>query len=105
MKIIKVMETKWDINVLYENATSKAKRGLLGYMIKTGRSDDLIFGGAFALLRDIESCHGIYRLKIQSANHREIIAIAEVAQNGGFDKFAISKMEIKHISSMLNQIM
>ena len=104
MKTIKVMETKWDVLPLYEAATTKARRGLLGYMIKTGRSDDLIFGGAFSLLRDIEECHGLYRLKLYG-NYKEIAYITEVAQNGGFDKFAISKMEIKRITNMLNDIM
>ena len=104
MKTIKVMETKWDILPLYQAAITKASRGLLGYMIKTGRSDDLIFGGAFSLLREIESCHGLYRLKLHG-NYKEIIYITEIAQNGGFDKFAISKTEIKRITNMLGDIM
>lgn len=105
MKIIKVMETKWDINELYAKANTKNLRGLLGYMIKTGRSDDLTFGGAFSLLREIEECREIYRLKIHAKNHREIIAITEVAQNGGFDRFAISKKEIRTMFKMLSEIM
>ena len=104
MKTIKVMETKWDVLPLYEAATTKARRGLLGYMIKTGRSDDLIFGGAFSLLMEIENCPGLYRLKLYG-NYKEIAYITEVAQNGGFDKFAISKSEIKRITNMLNDIM
>ena len=108
MTIIHVSEMGWDIKSLYSNADTKAKRGLMGYMMRTGRSDDLVFGGAFALVRDIEaySCHGnVYKLSICSPRAKEIIAIAETAMAGGFDKFAFSKREIRRIGRRINDIL
>lgn len=97
MKLIYVMETKWDIENLYASATTKAQRSLLGYMIKTGRSDDLIFGGAFAMLRDVENCATLYRLTINTNHYKDIIKIAQEAKQGTFRRFAFSKREIRHI--------
>lgn len=107
MKTIIVMDTYWDIKMLYrEAAQSKARRGLFGYMLKTGRTENAVFGGAFRLICDIESVpkHNTYRLHVESENGKEIIAAAEIAMAGGFDHFAISAREIKRTCRNLKDI-
>ena len=104
MKTIKVMETKWDIDSLYTNATTKSLRGLLGYMVKSGRTEDYVFGGAFSLLREIEDCRGIYRLKFENRDCKELVTIAEIAKSGGFRKFKISKRQIRRTLKMLKEM-
>ena len=98
MKKIKVFETYYDVATLYSEADkSRARRALFGYMLKTGRPDNPIFGGAFHLLVDLEgvSEHETYKLVIGSNRAREIIALAEAARAGAFDQFALSAREIK----------
>lgn len=107
MKSISVMDTYWDLKRLYqEAAASKARRGLFGYMLKTGRTDNTIFGGAFKLVCDLEDVpkHSAYKLKIESASGKEIIAAAEVALAGGFDQFAPPIKEIKKTCRALKNI-
>lgn len=107
MKTVKVMECGWDLKFLYREAIrTKPRRGLFGYMLRTGRCDNLTFGGAFYLLQQLESVWGkeAYNLKLESAVAKEIIAIAEVALAGGFDKFAPSKREMANTIKALDGI-
>lgn len=108
MKIINVTECGYNIKCLYEKANSPARRALMGYMIKTGRSDDLTFGGAFALLEELEGLgKEVYKLSIGTSSEKakEIIAIVEVAQAGGFNKFAMSKTEIRKTSKRIKELL
>lgn len=107
MRTIYINETGWDLHLLYRNAIrTKARRGLFGYMLRTGRVDNLIFGGAFQLIMELEPVWGkeAYHLKSETSHAREIIAVAEVALAGGFDKFALSKREMKNTIRALDEI-
>ena len=107
MKRITVMDTYWDIKMLYrEAAQSKARRGLFGYMLRTGKMENAVFGGAFRLICDLESVpkHSAYRLRVETANGKEIIAAAELAMAGGFDRFALPAREIKRTCRNLKDI-
>lgn len=107
MKTICINETGWDLHLLYREAIqTKARRGLFGYMLRTGRTDNLIFGGAFHLLKQLEPVWGkeAYSLRSETPAARDIIAVAEVALAGGFDKFALSKREMRNTIRALDGI-
>lgn len=108
MKIIEVIPTGYDIRCLYRAATTAAHRELLGYMLQTGRTDNLILGGAFRLLTELHSLSDAetYKFTWDSENTAmEIIAFAEAAQARVFRKFAISKKDVKRSSKNLSLIM
>ncbi len=107
MKTITINEVGWDLHLLYREAIqTKARRGLFGYMLRTGRADNLIFGGAFQLLRQLEPVWGkeAYSLRSETAAAREIIAVTEVALAGGFDRFALSRREMQRTIKALADI-
>lgn len=109
MKTVKVQESGWDLKFLYKEAIqTKARRGLFGYMLRTGRCDNTVLGGAFYLLRQLESVWGkeAYTLKMETneATAREIIAVAEFAMAGGFDQFAPSRREMSRTIKALDGI-
>lgn len=98
MKIIRVMETGNNIHYLYEHAETPNQRALLGYIIRKGYTDDLVLGGAFHLLREIERANAhnvVYRLSVESQYGREIIEYAELAQQGAFNRFTLSAREVR----------
>ena len=98
MKIIRVMETGSNIHYLYEHAKTPNQRALLGYIIRKGYSDDLVFGGAFHLLREIERAKAkniVYKLSIETPYGRQIIECAELAQQGAFNRFTLSAREVR----------
>lgn len=110
MKIIKVADTVYDIRTFYKNARTPAQRALLGYIIKGGFAHDPIFGGAFALLCDVELCKNnkrIYKLitepDVPLKVEKQIIYIAEAAMNGEWDEFALNEREINYISRRLSE--
>lgn len=97
MKIIRVMETGNDIRCLYRQATTPNQRALLGYMVRKGRTDDTILGGALHLLREIEAAERnrvVYHLSIETPYARRIIEWVELTQFGALDRFALSKHEV-----------
>lgn len=100
MKIINVHQLYCDPKSLYKKANTKSQRALLGYMAKGGFIRDPIYGGAFKLLKEIESCDGIYVLETEEKSKitMEIISIAEAAMKGMWDEFAFTEREIKIIS-------
>lgn len=109
MKTIKVMPTAYNIKSLYRNAVTVEQRELLGYMIRTGRTDNAILGGAFCLLGELNEITKTETYAFDLKNEevaREIIAIAEAARARVFKKFGISKREVrktsKNISNILN---
>lgn len=110
MKIIKVMETRYDLSCLYKAAAdTKARRGLFGYMLQTGRTDNTVLGGAFALLCDIENVKRrgeLYKLRYECGptSAKEMVSICEVALAGGFDSFAMSASDIRRTSKKIQQI-
>ena len=96
MKNIKVMATVYNLSELYKvSSKSKARRGLFGYMLHTARPDNQVCGGAMRLVEDLESVgSNLYKLNLVDKYGKEIVAVAEVALAGGFNKFALSKKEI-----------
>ena len=99
MNTIIVTEGAWSLRTLYLSANTPSKRALVGYMLKTRRADDMVYGGALYLLRDIETCKGIYYLKPECEMHKakQIIHITEMALAGQYNRFALSKREIRKI--------
>lgn len=98
-KII-ITATPWDTKSLYQESTSPALRALLGYMVKTGNTNDVILGGAFSLIRAIEMCNGkLYRLvsSLPKEQANEIVMVAEGAMAGNLKGFAFTQREIKKI--------
>ncbi len=106
MKPIKVKQIYYNINGFYRKANTKTQRALLGYIIKAGLADDPIYGGAFNLVREIESCVGIYVLETKElpGTAMEIIKIAENAILGLYDDFAFSEREINTIIAQLGNL-
>ena len=95
---IKVYDAIYDTMSIYKNANTSAQRALAGYIIKSGRTGDPIFGGAFALLQNIEYCNAnreIYKLypMVDKETEKKIIHVAQIAMDGKFDKFIISEKE------------
>lgn len=100
MKTIKANRLYCEPYSLYKKANTKSTRALLGYMAKGGFIRDPIYVGAFKLIREIESCDGIYVLETEEKPKvtMEIINIAESAMKGMWDDFAFTEREIKTIS-------
>lgn len=100
MKIINVHQLYCDPQSIYKKANTKTQRALLGYMAKGGFIRDPIYGGAFKLVKEIESHAGIYVIQTEEnpKTTMEIIKIAEAAMLGMWDDFAFTEREIKTIS-------
>ena len=100
MTPVKANRLYYDPKVLYKKANTKSQRALLGYMAKAGFMGDPIYGGAFRLLNEIESCTGVYGIQSDERDKvaMEIINIADAAMHGLWDDFAFSEREIKTIS-------
>ena len=99
MKNIKVVEIQYDLKSMYRKADTYAERGLLGFMIKAGLTNDTIFGGAFNVLHLVENCRGLYKLLPycdNKENERKILHIVEKALDGEWDDLAISKKDITY---------
>jgi hypothetical protein len=108
MKTITINAIPWDVKSLYQESSTPTRRALLGYMLKTGNTNDATLGGAFSLIRDIEMRNGkLYRIvsQVSHKQEKEIISIAETAMAGGLKSFALTKREIKstlrHISDFI----
>ena len=106
MKNIKVHQHYYDIQALYKKANTKTQRSLLGYMVKGGFASDPIYGGAFALVSEIEKYAGIYILgsKEDPKTTMQIIGIAEDAMLGKWDDLAFSEREINTILIQLGNL-
>lgn len=109
MKIIKVYDTIYDIDLLYKETKTKAQRALFGFMLKTGVVNNATFCGAFRILKVIEHQNAnkkIYKLicdkSCTQAEERKIYTIAECALRGDLDGFAISKREISTTLKRMN---
>ena len=100
MKVVNANQLYYAPEALYKKANTKSLRALLGYMAKGGFIRDPIYGGAFRLLKEIESCDGIYIIQSNEKSKvaMEIINIADAAMHGLWDDFAFSEREIKTIS-------
>ena len=98
MITIRVMETAMPIRTIYHNATTPNQRALLGYIIRKGYTEDYVALGALHLLGEIEKANKnkvLYQLSLESPYAEYIIECCELAQNGAFNDFALSPMEVK----------
>ena len=89
---------------MYERATTKKQRALLGYMIKTGYANEPVFKSAFRLLCKIEKCKGVYILvrSIDTRTYDAIINIVDAAMHGQYDAFALTERDIGKILQQIN---
>ena len=106
MKTITVQQHYYAIEALYSKAKTKSQKAILGYMVKAGLANDAVYGGAFHLVREIESYHGIYILSTNedAKTTKEIIRIAESAMAGLWDEFTFSEREISTILIQLGNL-
>jgi hypothetical protein len=106
MKTVEVKKVYYNIVSLYKKANTKSQRALLGYIVKAGHANNPVYGGAFNLVRDIESVAGIYALHSNEPNDTvtEIVHIAESAMLGMWDDFAFSEREISTILMQLGNL-
>ena len=106
MKVITVRQHYYAIEALYSKANTKSQRAILGYMVKAGLVNDAVYGGAFHLVKEIESYHGIYVINTNedAKTTKEIIHIAESAMSGMWDEFAFSEREISTILIQLGHL-
>lgn len=106
LKNIQIIEGAWCLEALYKEANTPAKRALVGYMLKTCKADNTLYGGALYLLRDIESCKGnIYCLEpcMNADKAKKIIHIAEMSLEGKYKRFTLSKREIRKMLKHLER--
>lgn len=109
MKIIKLYDTVHEIRAFYRKANTPAQRALVGYITKAGLTQDAIFGGAFKLLCDVERCMDngeIYTIQnyVEREMASKISHVAQLALDGHFDAFAISKTEMEKTLKSLSEI-
>lgn len=105
MIIIRVMETGNDIRCLYKQATTPNQRALLGYMVRKGKTDDTILGGALHLLREIERAERvgeIYCLSLETPYAQRMADWVELTQFGALNRFALSPMEVQKCIRLMN---
>lgn len=106
MKTIEIKEVYYSVTALYQRANSENLRALLGYILKTGKTRDPLYTGAFSLVREIEDAdeHGhIYGLMPISENSIQIVAIAERAMQGRYDPWIISEREVRNTLALINK--
>ena len=104
---IKVDHHTYNTLTLYKQACTENQRALAGYIIRSGKTNDPILGGAFHVLKKIERCHedgviyDLYNL-LSTEEKRKIVNYAQMALDGDFDQFMIPETErrnmIKHLS-------
>lgn len=110
MKTIACQQVSYTIPGLYRAAAgSKARRGLAGYAIKTGRGADPIFGGAMNLLCALESLrpNEVYTLDCRETpeTKRDILGLAEAAMAGCFRvDFEIPEKEVRRMINNFDRL-
>ena len=106
MKIVKLYDTTYDIRTMYRKANTPAQRALVGYIIKAGKTQDPIFGGAFKLLCDVERCMSneeiyIIHSYVDKETETKVSHVAQLALDGKFDCFTIRKADMDNIAKAL----
>ena len=105
MKIIHVMETTYHPKTFYTMASTPNQRALLGYMVRKGKMDSTILGGALHLLREVECAEhdgSVYHLCLETPYAKRIIEWVELAQFGALNRFALSPREIQKCVRLMN---
>lgn len=106
MKHIKIIEQHYELKAMYRHANELSERALLGYILKAGLTNDVIYGAAFAVLKSVNRCTGLYKLVSycdSKENEKKILWISELALDGEFDDFALSRSEIDRTLKRLNE--
>lgn len=104
---IKINHHVFETLVLYKRANTEAQRALAGYIIRSGKTNDPILGGAFHVLCKIERCneegevYELYNL-LSATEKRKVLEYVQMALDGDFDAFMFNEAErknmIKHLS-------
>lgn len=103
---IKINHHTFETITLYKRANTDAQKALAGYIIKTGKVNDPILGGAFHVLCKIERCNDegeVYELYnlLTSQEKRKVIDYVQMAMDGEFSPFMFNETErrnmIKHL--------
>lgn len=104
---IKIDHHTYNTLTLYKRASTETQRALAGYIIRSGKTNDPILGGAFHVLKKIESCNDdcvVYELYnlLSTEEKRKILNYVQMAMDGDFDAFMFNETErknmIKHLS-------
>ena len=104
---IKIDHHTYNTLTLYKQASTSTQRALAGYIIRSGKTNDPILGGAFHVLKKVEHCNDegiIYELYnlLSSTEKRKILEYVQMAMDGDFDAFMFNETErknmIKHLS-------
>ena len=107
MKTIKVIPTYLSALELYESHETRPMRDLAGYMVHTGRINDVILGGALILLRYLNGCKNevpIIQDYCSNYDHfHQIIAVANAARAGAFKKYALTKRHMVRIADQIQK--
>ncbi len=103
---IKITHHVYETLTLYKRANTEAQRALAGYIIRTGKVNDPLLGGAFNVLCKIERCNEegeIYELYnlLSSQEKRKILDYVQMAMDGEFDQFMITETERKSMVKCL----
>lgn len=104
---IKINHHTFETLTLYKRASTEAQRALAGYIIRSGKTNDSILGGAFHILCKVERCNKegeIYELYnlLSATEKRKALEYVQMALDGDFDAFMFNETErknmIKHLS-------
>ena len=92
--------------MLYRLAKTTNQRALVGYMTKTGKVFNPIFGGAFNMLCNVEWCmknNQLYALDSleDSKTTSMIIDVVQKALEGKYNSFSFDEKEINNIAMCL----
>jgi len=107
---IKINHHTYDTLTLYKKAVTDAQRALAGYIIRSGKVNDKILGGAFNVLCKIEHCneenevYELYNL-LTNEEKRKILSYVQMALDGKFDKFMVSVVECRNMAKCLAEPM
>ena len=103
---IKINHHTFETLTLYKRANTEAQRSLAGYIIRSGKVNDPILGGAFHVLCKIERCNEegeIYELYnlLNAQEKRKILDYVQMAMDGEFDQFMITETERRSMMKCL----
>ena len=103
---IKITHHVYETITLYKRASTEAQRALAGFIIKSGKVNDPILGGAFHVLCKIERCNEegeIYELYnlLSTQEKRKILDYVQMAMDGELDQFMATTTECKNMVKCL----
>lgn len=103
---IKINTHLFETLTLYKRASTEAQRALAGYIIRSGKVNDPILGGAFHVLCKIERCNEegeIYELYnlLSSQEKRKVLDYVQMAMDGELDQFMVSEAERRNMIKCL----